>query len=70
MSAVEHATPHALHTCVQLWYGAPRYHCGATVAVADADTPDVVLPVGVVLPLLVTVRVGELLAVAVAVAVG
>jgi hypothetical protein len=45
--AVEHATPRALHTCEQLWEGSPRYHCGATVAVADGAAPTLRLAVGV-----------------------
>ena len=45
----EHCSPRDAHTAVQLWSGAPRYHCGATVAVADADTPRVRLDVGVLL---------------------
>ena len=44
-----HCSPRDAHTAAQLWSGAPRCHCGATVAVADADTPCVRLDVGVVL---------------------
>ena len=47
MPAVEHATPCALHTCVQLCPGSPRTHCGATVAVADGAAPLLTLAVGV-----------------------
>jgi hypothetical protein len=44
-----HCSPRDAHTDAQLWLAAPRYHCGAAVAVADADTPCVKLGVGALL---------------------
>ena len=58
-----HCSPRDAHTAAQLWPAAPRCHCGATVAVADADTPCVRLDVGVVLAVLVGESVGLLLGV-------
>ena len=56
-----HCSPRDAHTVAQLSYAAPRYHCGATVAVADAETPCVRLDVGVVLAVVVGEGVGLLL---------
>ena len=64
-----HRSHRAAHTVAQLSYAAPRYHCGATVAVADAETPCVRLDVGVVLAVVVGEDVGLLLGVCDAVAV-
>ena len=58
-----HCSPRDAHTDAQLWSAEPRYHCGATVAVADDDTPRVRLDVGVVLAVLVDEIVGLLLGV-------
>ena len=58
-----HCSPLTAHTTAQLWYASPRYHCGATVAVADDETPRVRLDVGVVLAVLVGENVGLLLGV-------
>ena len=52
-----HRSPRMAHTDSQLWYAAPRYHCGAMVAVADAETPGVKLEVGVVLAVIEVVGV-------------
>ena len=58
-----HCSPRDAHTVAQLWYASPRCHCGATVAVADAETPGVKLDVGVLLAVAVTVGVPLLLGV-------
>ena len=56
-----HCSPRVEHTAAQLWYASPRYHCGAAVAVTDAETPGVKLDVGVLLAVAVTVGVPLLL---------
>ena len=58
-----HCSPRVAHTVAQLWYASPRYHCGAAVAVTDAETPGVKLDVGVLLAVAVTVGVPLLLGV-------
>ena len=58
-----HCSPRDAQTDAQLWPTAPRCHCGATVAVTDAETPCVRLDVGVVLAVLVGEKVGLLLGV-------
>ena len=58
-----HCSPLTAHTTAQLWYASPRYHCGARVAVADAETPRVRLDVRVELAILVGENVGLLLGV-------
>ena len=45
MPLTAHCSPRDAQTDAQIWLAAPRYHCGATVAVADADTPCVKLDV-------------------------
>ena len=57
----EHCSPRNAHTDAQLWSAEPRYHCGAAVAVTDAETPRVKLDVRVVLVLAVAVEVPLLL---------
>jgi hypothetical protein len=65
-----HCSPRDAHTVAQLWpTTAPRYHCGAAVAVADAGAPCDKLNVGVVLALVVTVGMGLMLRVDDAIAV-
>ena len=62
-------SPRAAHAVAQFSYAAPRYHCGATVAVADAEAPCDRLAVGVVLAVLVAVGVQDAVLVLVPVAV-
>ena len=63
MPLTAHCSPRDAQTDAQIWLAAPRYHCGATVAVADDETPRVRLDVGVVLAVLVGENVGLLLGV-------